>query len=85
MRQGFIIGIYIHLGAVNLSLEDQEENWTVFQIQNVVHASSANTLGHPSRKHQDWFAENYVEIKSRRHIEMILVRYPKRLTTAIYA
>ena len=41
-------------------------------FQNVVHSTSATTIGHPSRKHQDWFDENDVEIKSlleeRRHL-----------------
>ena len=46
---------------MNLSSEDPEENWTVFQ--NVVHSSAATTIGHPSRKHQDWFDENDEEIK----------------------
>ena len=46
---------------MNLSSEDPEENWTVFQ--KVVHSSAATTIGHPSRKHQDWFDENGEEIK----------------------
>ena len=46
---------------MNLSSEDPEENWTVFQ--KVVHSSAATTIGHPSRKHQDWFDENDEEIK----------------------
>ena len=33
---------------------------TVFQ--KVVHSSAATTIGHPSRKHQDWFDENDEEI-----------------------
>ena len=45
---------------MNLSSEEPEENRTVFQ--NVVHSSAATTLGHPSRKHQDWFDENDEEI-----------------------
>ena len=40
---------------MTLSSEDPEENWTVFQ--KVVHSSAATTIGHPSRKHQDWFEE----------------------------
>ena len=40
---------------MNLSSEDPEENWTNFQ--NVVHSSAATNLGHPPRKHQDWFDE----------------------------
>ena len=37
---------------MNLSSEDPEENWTVFQ-----------KVVNPSRKHQDWFDENDEEIK----------------------
>ena len=47
---------------MNLSPEDPEEKWAVFH--NVVHSSAATTLGHPSRKHQDWFDENNEETKS---------------------
>ena len=50
MREAFINDISNQSGAMNLSLEDPEENWTVFQ--NVVHSSAAITLGHPFRKHQ---------------------------------
>ena len=46
---------------MNLSSEDPEEILTVFQ--KVVHSSAATTIGHPSRKHQDWFDENDEEIK----------------------
>ena len=60
MRQAFINDISHQLGAMNLSSEDQEENWTVFQ--KVVHSSAASTIGHPFRKHQDWFDENDGEI-----------------------
>ena len=49
------------LGALNLSSEDPEENWTVFL--GAVHSSAATTIGHPSRKHQDWFDEIDEEIK----------------------
>ena len=56
MRQAFINDISNQLGAMNLSSEDPEENWTVFQ--NFVHSSAATTIGHPSRKHQDCFDEN---------------------------
>ena len=61
MRQAFINDISNQLGAMNLSSEDPEENWTVFQ--KVVHSSAATTIGHPSRKHQDWLDENDEEIK----------------------
>ena len=30
----------------------------------MVHSSAASTLGHPFRKHRDWFDENDEEIKS---------------------
>ena len=46
---------------MNLSSEDPEENWTVFH--KTVLSSAACTLGHPSRKHQDWFDENDDEIQ----------------------
>ena len=48
---------------MNLSSEDPEENWRVFQ--NVVHSSAATTLGHPSRKQQDWFDDNDDEIEEK--------------------
>ena len=32
-------------------------------FQNVIYYSAANTLGHPSHKHQDWFDENDEGIK----------------------
>ena len=62
MKQAFINDICNHLGGVNLSPEDPEKNWTVFQ--NVVHSSAAATLGHPSSKHHGWFDENDEEIES---------------------
>ena len=46
---------------MNLSSEDPEENWIVFQ--KLVHFSAAPTIGHPSRKQQDWFDENDEQIK----------------------
>ena len=61
MRQAFINDISNQLGVMNLSSEDPEENWTVFQ--KVVHSSAATTIGHPSGKHQDWCDENDEEIK----------------------
>ena len=61
MRQAFINDISNQLGAMHLSSEDPEENWTVFQKD--VNSSAATTIGHPSRKHQDWFDENDEEIK----------------------
>ena len=90
MRQAFINDISNQLGAMNLSSEDPEENWTVFQ--KVAHSSAATTIGHPSRKHQDWFDENDEEIKlllekntaGTRHIKMILALYQRRLPTTIF-
>ena len=48
MRQAFINDISSQLGGMNLSSEDPEENWKVFQ--KVVHSSAATAIGHPSRK-----------------------------------
>ena len=61
MRQDFLTDICNQLNAMNLSSEDPEENWTVFH--KTVLSSAASTLGHPSRKHQDWFDENDDEIQ----------------------
>ena len=61
MRQAFLTDICNQLDAINLSSENPEENWTVFH--KTVHSSAATTLGHPSRKHQDWFDENDEEIQ----------------------
>ena len=88
MRQAFINDISNQLGALNLSSEDTEENWTVFQ--KAVHSSAATSIEHPSRKPQDWFEENDKEIKlflskdtaCTRHIKMILALYQRRLPTA---
>ena len=50
------------MDAINLSSENPEENWTVFN--KTVHCSAATSLGHPSRKHQaDWYDENDDEIQ----------------------
>ena len=65
MRQAFINDISNQLGAINLSSEDPEENWTVFQ--KVVHSSAATTIGHPSRKHQDWFDEEIKLLLEEKH------------------
>ena len=46
---------------LQLSSEDPEGYWTVFQ--NAFHSSAFDTLGHKSRKHQDWFDENDEEIQ----------------------
>ena len=61
MRQDFLTDICNQLDAMNLSSEDPEENWTVFH--KTVFSSAASTLGHPSRKHQDWFDANDDEIQ----------------------
>ena len=62
MRQAFLTDICNQMDAINLSLENPDENWTVFH--NTVHSSASTTLGHPSRKHQDWFDENDDEIQT---------------------
>ena len=90
MRQAFINDISNQLGAMNLSSENPEENWTVFL--KVVHSSASTTIGHPSSKHQDWLDENDEEIKlllkkntaCTRHIKMILALYQRRLPTTIF-
>ena len=47
MRQAFITDISNQICAMNLSSQDPEENWTVFQ--DVVHSSAATTIEHPSQ------------------------------------
>ena len=45
----------------NLTSEsDLEENWANFR--NTVYETAKQTLGHPERKHQDWFDSNNTEI-----------------------
>ena len=61
MRQAFLTDICNQLDAINLSSENTEVNWTVFH--KTVNSSAATSLGHPSRKHQDWFDENNDEIQ----------------------
>ena len=84
-RQAFLDDIYNHLcAAVQLSSEDPEENWTFFR--NAVHFSAVDTLGHTSRKHQDWFDENDEEIRglleeNHRLHKMVLAQYPRRKPT----
>ena len=56
MRQAFLMDICNQLDAINLSSENPEENWTVFH-------KTVHSLGHSSRKHQDWFDENDDEIQ----------------------
>ena len=85
MRQAFINDISIKFGALNLS---SEENWTVFQ--KAAHSSAATTIGHPSRKHQDWLDENDEEIKmllDEKHClheahKMLLALYQRSLPTS---
>ena len=68
-RQAFLMDICNQLDAISLSSENPKENWTAFH--KTVHSSAATTLGHPSRKHQDWFDENefqkLLEEKHRLH------------------
>ena len=47
-RQTFLIDICNNVGALQLSSEDPEGNWTVFQ--NAFHSSAFDTLGHKPRK-----------------------------------
>ena len=61
MRQAFLMDICNQLDAIKLSSENPEDNWTV--CHQTIHSSAATTLGHPSRKHQDWFDENDDEIQ----------------------
>ena len=79
-RQALITDICNHLGEVQLSSEDPEENWTVFR--NAVHSLAVDTLGYSSRKQQDWFDENDEEIQvlleeNTRHIKLILAQFPR--------
>ena len=46
---------------MELTSDDQEENWTVFR--DTIHSSAMDSLGPVSRKHQDWFDENGEEIQ----------------------
>ena len=46
---------------MELTSDDQEENWTVFR--DTIHSSAMDSLGPVSRKHQDWFDENDEEIQ----------------------
>ena len=89
MRQAFINDISNQLGAMNLSSEDPEENWTVFQ--KVVHSSAASTIGHPSNtkigltrmiRKLSCFLNK--KAACTRHIKMILALYQRRLPTAIF-
>ena len=78
------------MGALQLSSEDPEGNWTVFQ--NVFHSSTFDTLGHKSRKHQVWFDENDEEIQNliddkyrlHRAHQDVLAQYPPRQTTTAF-
>ena len=54
-RQAFINDICSRLDAMELRLDDPEENWTVFR--DTVHSLAMDSLGPVSRKHQDWFDE----------------------------
>ena len=61
LLQAFLTDICNQLDAINFSSENPEENWTV--LHKTINSSAASTLGHPSRKHQDWFDENDDEIQ----------------------
>ena len=60
-RQAFNNDNCGRLDAMELTSDDQEENWTVFR--DTVHSSAMDSLGPVSRKHQDWFDENDEEIQ----------------------
>ena len=55
-RQVFINDICSRLDAMELRLDDPEENWTAF-------TSAMDSLGPVSRKHHDWLDENDEEIQ----------------------
>ena len=89
MRQAFLTDTWNQLDAINLSSENPQENWTFFH--KTVHSSAATTLGHPSRKHQDWFDENDDEIqrlfeeKHRLHkAHHDDTRYPRKQPTTTF-
>ena len=63
MRQAFFTNICNRLDAINLSSENPKKICQFFIKHKAVHSSAATTLGHPSRKHQDWFDENDDEIQ----------------------
>ena len=56
LETSFLNGHLQPTGCNQSQLREPEENWTVFH--KTVHSSATITLGHPSRKHQDWFDEN---------------------------
>ena len=60
-RQAFVNDLCSRLDALEHSLEDVDESWTVFR--DTVHSSAMDFLGPVSRKHQDWFDENDKEIQ----------------------
>ena len=41
----------------------QPTGYSQTQFRRPIHSSAATTLGHPSRKHQDWFDENDDELQ----------------------
>ena len=88
MRQAFINDISNQLGAMNLSSEDLEENWAVFQ--KVVHSSAATTIAPPSlkidlmrmiKKLSCFYKKNTA---CTRYIKMILALFQRRLPTTIF-
>ena len=62
---------------MQLVSEDPVKSCTV--LRNVVHFSAVDTLGHTSRKHQDWWIS---PPRFTRHIKMIQALYPSRQPTA---
>ena len=51
--------------------------------QKVVHSSAASTIGHPSRKHQDWFDENYEEINLILEVKHCLLKAHQDDTSSV--
>ena len=47
---------------LSISVQRTPKKTGQFSIK-IVHSSAATTLGHPSRKHQDWFDENDDEVQ----------------------
>ena len=79
-RQAFVNDISNHLDALEHSLEDVDESWTIFR--DTVHSSAMDFLGPVPRKHR--FDENDKEIlktntKNTRHTSVIPAQYLVRL------
>ena len=60
-RQAFVNDLCSRLDALEHSSGDVDESWTVFR--DTVDSSAMDSLGPVSRKYQDWFYENDIEIQ----------------------